>query len=329
MADYQTNGLLSGLANGLQQGMITYQTMKNIQHSQRMQELASGVQKNADTGELEYTPEKMAQVQQQRDMYSPDSDYSKGLAAKRGLLLHSGNPNIPANVFNGLSGAQQKELEGYGKADLTGYYGMLGNQAKAAAMGGRVEVMRDDQASKAGHAFEEPLMNQMTNTKNNLDRAMQMLNGKTPITAKNFAILQQDMINAMAPGGAATEGKVSREMVHTLQDSLNDLALKFGNVKDLRQAQPQVIQQLRDTINGVRSDYATAAKQRVKEIGSNFSDVGNPKVQRTVQRKMGLLNDKFSADQADEGGANEVERQTADGKIAIFDAKTKQFLRYK
>jgi hypothetical protein len=93
----------------------------------------------------------------------------------------------------------------------------------------RLELARDKAGSSAGQAIEhDPIVMQAKKTTNNLDRALSILDGKEPVTAKSFAILQQDMINAMAPGGAATEGKVNREMVHTLQEKLNDIALHYG-----------------------------------------------------------------------------------------------------
>lgn len=307
--DYTTTGLLGGLANGIKEGLLTYQTQKNIQHSQQMQELLNGYQKD-ENGNLAPTPMKQAEQragllknQELIGSHDPNDPMAQRLATARGTLLHAANNNLSPDMFKGQSEYEQEKLEALSKPEISGSYGMLGKSAMADIMGQRVGVQKDNQVISAGHSFEsDPILKQTTTTKNNLDRALKMLDGKTPITSQNFAILQQDMINAMAPGGAATEGKVNREMVTTLQSKLNELASKFGDVQDLRAAQPQIVQQLRDTIKGVRGDYGAAANQRIKEIGSNFDDVKNKDVKNTVNRKMGLLSDKFSADE--DSGSN-------------------------
>lgn len=60
----QDYGLINGLANGVNSFLNTYTTMKNIKHQQRMQELTAGV-KEDENGDLQYTPEKQAQIHRQ------------------------------------------------------------------------------------------------------------------------------------------------------------------------------------------------------------------------------------------------------------------------
>ena len=157
------------------------------------------------------------------------------------------------------------------------------------------KVRRNQMVANAGASFDkDPILKQVTTTNNSLDRAMSMMNGSTPITGKNFALLQQDMINAMAPGGAATEGKVNREMVETLAAKLNNLMTQFGSVQDLRKEQPQVFDQLKSLINQVREDYNSAGKQRTTELAANFTDIPDPLVQSTVNRKVQMLGKKFA-----------------------------------
>jgi len=139
-----------------------------------------------------------------------------------------------------------------------------------------------------------------------------MIDGDQPITAKNFAILQQDMINAMAPGGAATEGKVNREMVETFAGKLNDLALKFGSIQDLRKEQPQIFNQLKGLIKNIHHDYNSALQTQVQALAENYENVNVPEVQKTVQKKVerykmpGLLGAEKPAQ-----GPSEAEKQAA------------------
>lgn len=164
------------------------------------------------------------------------------------------------------------------------------------------EARRNSLIAKSGQDFDnDPILKTFQTTTNNLDRATSMMNGKTPITGKNFALLQQDMINAMAPGGAATEGKVNREMVTTLAATLNDVQQRFGSIKDLRKEQPQVFAQLQGLINQVHEDYNQAANQRMLEKEANWRNVPDDAVQKTVDSKLALLRSKFPKKSADSG----------------------------
>ena len=125
---------------------------------------------------------------------------------------------------------------------------------------------------------------------------MGMMEGKTPITGKNFALLQQDMINAMAPGGAATEGKVNREMVETFAAQINDVMQKFGNIKDLRAEQPQIFNQLKGLLHQIYGEYRNAATERIDDIASNYANVPNEELQATVNNKVKHLKERWNKD---------------------------------
>ena len=97
----------------------------------------------------------------------------------------------------------------------------------------------------------------------------------------------------MAPGGAATEGKVNREMVQTLASQLNNLQQRFGSIQDLRKEQPEVFSQLKGLVEQVKHDYNIAGKQRTTEIAANFTDIPDSLVQSTVNRKAQMLGKRF------------------------------------
>ncbi len=173
-------------------------------------------------------------------------------------------------------------------------------------MAGNLNERTNKNASDAGQAFEhDPVIKQLKQTTNGLSRAKSIMNGQTPVTSKTFALLQQDLISAMAPGGAATEGKVNREMVHTLNDAINDIQLKFGSVNDLRKEQPQIFQQLKELVDTVQKDYQKATSAQAGNIAESYRYSNNPKVQKTVADKLksysytepgGLLNEAQATD---------------------------------
>lgn len=150
----------------------------------------------------------------------------------------------------------------------------------------RLEETKNQNAIHAGQTFEnDSIMKQMKNTRLNLGRARTIMDGKTPVTAQTFAMLQQDLISAVSPGGAATEGKINREMVDTLQNKLNELQMKFGNVKDLRKEQPQVFAQLKGMMDQIDQEYGHGMAARAQDIGGSFKYSSNKKVQQTVADK--------------------------------------------
>lgn len=111
---------MTGIANGIKEGLLAYQTMNQIKRQQGMENLLQGVRQSPQTGEYEYTPEKLAQIQyekKQKEMqdkvnelklqeYDPTSQYSlKSTESLRGLL------GDKAAVPEGLSAVQLKELQ--------------------------------------------------------------------------------------------------------------------------------------------------------------------------------------------------------------------------
>lgn len=110
-------GLLGGLADGLKQGMITYQTVQGIQHQQQLQNLAAGVQ---DDGSGNLAP--TAAHQQQMDITSaenkrhlglldassPESQHARDLY---GGILKSGNPGADTSYLDNASGEDLHSMD--------------------------------------------------------------------------------------------------------------------------------------------------------------------------------------------------------------------------
>lgn len=287
-------GLLGGIAQGLEKGLGSYLDTSSLlekrRRDQQMQQadlMSKGLQINPETNEIEYSPFGKQKQEFEAQAYDPNSARAQRVS---GLLKTlpglEGTPNLAPAEVEKLSGLLGKEV--------SGVYGMQGRELTGQRVNDRTEVMRQGleerrnvNSTHAGQAFEkDPILLQTKKTNNSLDRALSLLDGKEPITAKSFNVLQQDFINAMAPGGAATEGKVNREMVETAQASLNDLKLKFGDVADLRKAQPQIVNNLRNLINQVKTDYQGAQAQQASDVHDSFVNSSNPMVQKTIKEKL-------------------------------------------
>lgn len=174
------------------------------------------------------------------------------------------------------------------QAEIRAYQAMM-NPLGLARMMNFGERQNQD-ASQAGQAFEkDKIMQDLKGTQYQLARAEGILQGDEPITGKTFNALQQDFINALAPGGAATEGKVSREMVDTISAEINNIRLKFGDVKDLRKdpAAKPILDNIAGLISQVKDEYTGGMARQATDIHSSFQYNSNPKVQQTIKNKLG------------------------------------------
>jgi hypothetical protein len=147
-----------------------------------------------------------------------------------------------------------------------------------------VDLKEDKLAGDVGEKFNGGLMKQYQGTLENLNRADSLLNGKQPITTSTFNMLQQDFIGAVAQGGAATEGKVHREMIEDFQTKLNSLRQKFGEQADLRVSDPKTLAYLQALITHIKGDYQKAQARMSQNIVDAHSASTSPKVQQTLKK---------------------------------------------
>lgn len=197
---------------------------------------------------------------------------------------------------------------------------------KTGAQGGIAATRAQKLVLDAAGKFDtDKILVPIQNTHNSLKRAISIMDGKTPVTGKSFNLLQQDLINAVSPGGAATEGKVNREMVNTLAAALNNIEARFGSVQDLRKEQPEVFAQLRGLINQVYADYSHAGLERTNELALNSKNIPNPLLQQTIQGKVQALTSKFNApvpgSQPAAKSAAEMTNEELDAFLAQHGAK--------
>ena len=85
-------GLMTGIANGIKEGMLAYQTQKQINRQNDLSNLLQGVQENPETGQLELTPE----MKTQRGL----------LAQKQNFELKKYEPGSGSKALGGILGKQ-------------------------------------------------------------------------------------------------------------------------------------------------------------------------------------------------------------------------------
>jgi hypothetical protein len=199
----------------------------------------------------------------------------------------------------------------------------------------RFGEMQNQNATKAGQAFEhDPMIIQFKKTGENLNRAESLLNGTTPITATSFNDIQNDFINALSPGGAATEGKINRELVETAYGAINKIKQHFGNVSDLRKEQPEIVENLRALMARVHQDYNEGMARQAMDIHDSFANSTNPMVQKTIKDKLGRYSPeahlmRYGTEYKSPYGAKPAATTSAPPKTAPGTPVTYQGVKYK
>lgn len=240
----------------------------NQQGSPLGESLKSGMKAQALLGQQAYPiTDPNAQSAFQKSIAAFDDPNVTGMQAKQ---MADNNPVLKSMMDLGL-----KKLE-------TGP-----TAARVDVMKGTLNEKMNENANDVGKEIENhPMVTQLKGTTNSIDRALSLINGKTPLTTSAFNATQNDFINALSPGGAATEGKVSRELMEPIAAKINEIKTKYGNVSDLRTAIPDVINNLRDQMYNVRDDYGQALAKQVKDLAQGYSASDNPKVQQILNQKI-------------------------------------------
>jgi hypothetical protein len=127
-------GLLGGLAEGLKQGLISYQNTKNIERNNQMQNMLMGVQKNPETGAMEYTPQKSQELALQKAKTGRELGLQSGGTPESQEQIHSLQQAYDAahsgdKTYHGPRGADifPETMSGVSATDLAGK-GLIGKE---------------------------------------------------------------------------------------------------------------------------------------------------------------------------------------------------------
>ena len=194
------------------------------------------------------------------------------------------------NKINFLGMATPDQISGVEK-DAQNAATVRAGQAKASGMEGRVDVMKQNAANGfANHVDNDSILKLSRNNLNSLDRSTSILNKPSdqPVTSKDLNLAYNDYINAVSAGGAATEGKIARELPETFEQKLNEIKQKFGDNSDLR-SDPSgraLISLLSKNISTVKGDISNAVSDRANDYFNSGINSPNPYVQNMAKQKL-------------------------------------------
>ncbi len=292
MADY---GLLGGIGQGLQQGLLMYQKTKQLNRENQIQNLTSGVQQDAD-GNLSLTPLKQQQQQMQQtqaDEFGKSHDattqQSQDSRSFHRQALAKAVPGI--DVMKAIPDTMSKaDLESESspiKGLIQGGFGMQGNQARAAGMNGRVLLGQDNQAEAAVQkVHKDPLIVQMRGQANNIDKGLNLLSDpKNPPSMTAMNEVAQDMAAALSGNkGVASDFKVKAVSTPTIEGKMQELKAYMSSDPN-QPAPPDVVAFWKDMGTRLQGAYDRQMGQRANNLtqGSKTAFAHNPNAANAMQ----------------------------------------------
>lgn len=296
MVDY---ALGQGIGTGISSFMDAYMKAKQMKDTEalrnkqlKLSQAQAGIVDFDEQGNPIYTPEKKSKLELERGLLDPSSPQSKKIQDVQLGLLSAANPELIPKlepIIRQQSGADlQKDTAGI-KGLISGEYGIRRMAGLSGPREKQVKISEAKLAQDAGKDFDKNNIIQTSQKAiNNIDRAIGVGEGKAVMNPQIFAALQQDYINAMAPGGAATEGKMNREIVETINGQLQELMQKYrGNVTDFRKDNPVVFKNLMDNIKQTREEWKNAQRDQLLKTKANYDETEYSSVKNTVKKKIG------------------------------------------
>lgn len=148
-------------------------------------------------------------------------------------------------------------------------------------------------------------------------------NKSIPLTPQLLSDAEQDISSALTLRGmGATEGKIKRTELVTLGRLVAEAKQKWGNNPgiDLRKTDPELVRTIEKMNQGLIDDYKITISERKQEIASEYGEAlgDDGRIAKTLDQYKKEPKESF------------IERlDPKTGKTAIFDANTKQFVKWK
>jgi hypothetical protein len=118
--------------------------------------------------------------------------------------------------------------------------------------------------------LNDPVVKTATLNLESLNKGMNLLNNPdSKITPQILSDAEQDLANSLAfKNNSGTEGKLKRTETETLNRTLAKLKQKYLNKPDIdmRVEDPQLVEQVKNTINLLANDYSDTLKKRINGL---------------------------------------------------------------
>lgn len=347
-------GVVGGVTGMIQKSQDSAIARAKTKNEEDLQLKNSGYTKDED-GNLVPNEQKQLEIDQKtaegrrlkalNDASSPESQFEKSAAissinslsdsgimkspesqqAKKGLLDFIKNPaTTGAQIRAQIENSPFLKAEfGLGEARLKGDGMISSANIRNAPQEARNEEIRNQNSIEVGNKYEaDPILKLSKTSLNSLQRSQSILdNDKKPVTAKDLNLAYNDYINSVTAGGAATEGKISRELPDTWAQQFNEWQQKYGVTADMRDSPEgrNLISMLKENIKTVRGDIGSAISDQAVSIHNNYLNSTNQQVLEANKRKLQqYAPDKFMELYGGKGKQGQSQDQNGDSPHPII-----------
>lgn len=290
---------------GAAQDMLAAQT-QYLQQKTQNEGVQSDIQNEALKAQADPTSNESkfarAELSAGLDAYAKSGYTDQGTASKlKGLIngtpdetdedgnvVKPGSPGLSAIAIS--KNPELSALSSFVKGEQSAKAMAAAATARSAPQTARLEETKNQNSVAAGNSFEnDPIIKLSKTNLNSLTRSQSILdNPNKPVTTNDLNLAYNDYINAVAAGGAATEGKIQRELPETWATQFNSLKGKAGEFDDLRQNETgaQLIGMLKQNIGTVRNDISNAVRDQAANRFDDYKASTNQKVQEVAKGKL-------------------------------------------
>jgi hypothetical protein len=340
-----TNQILGGATRTTPDNGVLKQMMalapQQVEDLQTDQKMAGEKLKNQETATKLYTD---------REKADPNSDISRvGRDVLREAAARAG---MKINVTDNMSLSQQEKLlpgiEGMANRKLASDTNNIYQQQRLDLQKAEIDRKTKENFSRAQERGSkmleaDPIFKEMNKQGLALDQVDGLLDMVKSGNTVAFNALGSKMARAMGEVGVLTENDVKRYVMSgALSQKAADVLSTWGKGKpskatleEISQIGTVLKQQFDSKMQPIYDKYANRLSEQFEvpiEKAYKALDVSMPKNAGKTGKFYDSQNPKATSATPSPSAppaSNEVERRTADGKVAIFDATTKKFLRYK
>jgi hypothetical protein len=283
-------GLISGIAQGMNQGLITYSNMQNMKHQQQMQELMTGVTPDQN-GNLQLAPWKQQQMQlqeqqaqRQSSLMDPDSPESQQERQMARGILHDSSGNVITDNMSGYdienNGLIKPYLQGQIMANM---YGPRNNYYDT--MSG---VKTDQMAGDVGSKFDkDPQLLKLTGQRQQINIDLHTLATAQKMTPQIQDEITTGIGNAISGAKGVAVNTADKQEYNNLATRWAKLQQDLGNgTVDI--SDPEVKSTMSDTLQRLGDAYDRNAYSRAQQIGQGLSGAysHNPQAVNVLNAKI-------------------------------------------
>ena len=305
-------GLIGGIGQGIQQGLLAYQRQKQLNRENQIQNLTSGVETDADGNlQLNAQAQQRKQAQSLADQrtisgYDPDSDYSKGqvkignqLAKKFGLgntLIPEGTTAADVNSENGLIG---KGIAGgaaiqAGQTKANSFFQAAQGKNQSFADRDTVSVSKDYETQAKPFRQVNEDVAKIEGTLNTKDK-----DGNPLITKQQMGDVNAAIARIYSPGHMS-DATVDRTEYESAPAAFAGALQKWStNPQDI--GSKQLIDHIVDQAHHLANVSNQNAQKELDSLDSGYQNLQVPSALKTAQDKSNSLRKRFSVQYPEAG----------------------------